>query len=106
MPWSATWSPTSRPRTSRSTNEPAPGTASSAGPSSRISPGDVGWWRYRIPGRGQLDWNRIVDRLYSAGYNGAIAVEHEDPVWGGTLDKTKQGLQIAAQTLRPFIVPE
>lgn len=73
---------------------------------SRISPGDVGWWRYRIPGRGQIDWNRIVDRLYSAGYGGAIAVEHEDPVWGGTLDKTKQGLQIAAQTLRPFIVPE
>ncbi|MEU5366561.1 sugar phosphate isomerase/epimerase [Streptomyces sp. NPDC005925] len=73
---------------------------------SRTSPVDVGWWRYRIPGRGQLDWNRIIDTLYSAGYNGAVAVEHEDPVWGGTLEKTQQGLQIAAHTLRPLITPE
>ncbi|WP_198348246.1 sugar phosphate isomerase/epimerase [Plantactinospora sp. KBS50] len=24
----------------------------------RASPTDVGWWRYRVPGRGQLDWTR------------------------------------------------
>ncbi|MGW4365261.1 sugar phosphate isomerase/epimerase family protein [Nocardia takedensis] len=69
----------------------------------RSSPTDAGWWRYRVPGRGQLDWNRIIDMLYSAGYDGDIAVEHEDPVWGGTLDKTLQGMRIAARTLRPFI---
>ncbi|HLM87905.1 MAG TPA: sugar phosphate isomerase/epimerase [Streptosporangiaceae bacterium] len=72
----------------------------------RSSPIDTGWWRYRVPGRGQLDWNRIIDTLYAAGYSGAVAVEHEDPIWGGTLDKTKQGLQIAASTLRPLILPE
>jgi sugar phosphate isomerase/epimerase len=72
----------------------------------RASPTDVGWWRYRVPGRGQLDWNRIIDRLYAAGYEGAVAVEHEDPIWGGPLDRTKQGLQIAAQTLRPLILVE
>jgi sugar phosphate isomerase/epimerase len=72
----------------------------------RTSPEDVGWWRYRVPGRGLLDWNRLIDTLYNAGYDGAIAVEHEDPVWGGTLDKTKHGLQIAARTLRPLIIAE
>jgi sugar phosphate isomerase/epimerase len=72
----------------------------------RTSPTDVGWWRYRIPGRGQLDWNRIVDTLYAAGYDGDIAVEHEDPVWGGTLDRTLQGLDIAARTLRPLILAQ
>ena len=72
----------------------------------RTSPEDVGWWRYRVPGRGMLDWNRLIDTLYNAGYDGAIAVEHEDPVWGGTLDKTKHGLQIAAHTLRPLILAE
>lgn len=71
---------------------------------SRTSPTDVGWWRYRVPGRGHLDWTRIIDMLYSAGYNGVIAVEHEDPVWGGTLTKTRQGLQIACQTLRPLVL--
>ncbi|WP_018686025.1 sugar phosphate isomerase/epimerase family protein [Actinokineospora enzanensis] len=70
---------------------------------SRTSPTDVGWWRYRVPGRGSLDWNRIVDMLYSAGYAGSIAVEHEDPVWGGDLARTKEGLLIAVQTLGPLV---
>src|SRR2546423_1084604 len=49
----------------------------------RLRPEDTGWWRYRVPGRGQFDWNRIVDTLYTGGFDGAVAVEHEDPVWGG-----------------------
>ncbi|MER6633368.1 sugar phosphate isomerase/epimerase [Streptomyces sp. NPDC000987] len=72
----------------------------------RGSPTDVGWWRYRVPGRGSIDFNRLVDRLHEAGYDGAVAVEHEDPVWGGTLDRTKTGLRIAADHLRPFVAPE
>lgn len=72
----------------------------------RSLPTDVGWWRYRVPGRGQLDWNRIIDALYTAGYDGDIAVEHEDPVWAGTTGKTLQGMQIAARTLRPLIATE
>ena len=69
----------------------------------RTRPEDTGWWRYRVPGRGQLDWNRIVDTLYTGGFDGAVSVEHEDPVWGGTHTKIKKGLEIAAQTLRPLI---
>ncbi|MFG1771628.1 sugar phosphate isomerase/epimerase family protein [Nocardia salmonicida] len=72
----------------------------------RTSPTDVGWWRYRVPGRGQLDWNRLIDKLYSSGYDGDVAVEHEDPVWGGTLEKTLRGMRIAAETLTPLILPE
>jgi hypothetical protein len=74
----------------------------------RASPTDTGWWRYRVPGRGsgQLDWNKIIDALYSAGYDGDIAVEHEDPVWGGTTGRILQGMQIAASTLLPLITTE
>lgn len=72
----------------------------------RTSTTDTGWWRYRVPGRGQLDWNRIIDALYSAGYDGDVAVEHEDDVWGGTPDKILQGMEIAARTLRPLIAVE
>jgi sugar phosphate isomerase/epimerase len=70
----------------------------------RTSPTDVGWWRYRVPGRGQLGWNQIIDTLYDAGYTGDIAVEHEDPVWGGTLDRILHGMDIAARTLQPLII--
>jgi hypothetical protein len=93
----------SRPRTSKSTHDAGRGTASSAKRSPAPAPRNTGWWRYRVPGRGQLDWNRIIDTLDTSGFDGAVAVEHEDPVWGGTHTKIKQGLEIAAQTLRPLI---
>lgn len=70
----------------------------------RPDPWDVGWWRYRVPGLGQVDWVRVVDTLYEGGFDGVLSVEHEDPVWGGTEDKVKTGLQVAHRTLRPLIV--
>lgn len=50
------------------------------------------WWRHRLPGLGDLDWNRIVDILYQTGYDGTICIEHEDPVWSGTEEKVKRGI--------------
>lgn len=50
------------------------------------------WWQHRLPGLGDLDWNRIVDNLYQIGYDGAITIEHEDPVWGGSEEKVKRGI--------------
>ncbi|HEY4097444.1 MAG TPA: sugar phosphate isomerase/epimerase [Baekduia sp.] len=67
-------------------------------------PWDIGWWRYRIPGLGEVDFRRYVDTLYEGGFDGVLSVEHEDPVWGGTPAKVEQGLQIARRTLRPLIV--
>lgn len=67
-------------------------------------PWDVGWWRYRIPGRGQVDWNRVVDTLYEGGFEGVLSVEHEDPVWGGSESRVETGLLVAHQTLRPLII--
>ncbi|CUU58266.1 Sugar phosphate isomerase/epimerase [Parafrankia irregularis] len=70
----------------------------------RARPEDVGWWRYRVPGRGQLDWNRIIDVLHDGGFSGTVAVEHEDPVWSGSEEKVKRGLEIAARTLGPLVL--
>jgi sugar phosphate isomerase/epimerase len=70
----------------------------------REDPFDVGWWRYRVPGLGEVDWLRVVDALYEGGFDGVLSVEHEDPVWGGTEDRIHTGLQVAHRTLRPLIV--
>jgi sugar phosphate isomerase/epimerase len=69
----------------------------------REHPWDEGWWRYRVPGRGQVDWSGVVDTLYEGGFTGVLSVEHEDPVWSGSPDRVKQGLEIAYRTLRPLI---
>jgi sugar phosphate isomerase/epimerase len=65
---------------------------------------DSGWWRYRVPGLGDVDWRRIVDTLYEGGFTGVLSVEHEDPVWSGDVQRVTQGLEIAHRTLRPLIV--
>ncbi|MFJ3804277.1 sugar phosphate isomerase/epimerase family protein [Streptomyces sp. NPDC090088] len=70
----------------------------------RADPWDTGWWRYRVPGRGQVDWNAVVDALYEHGFTGTLSVEHEDPLWSGTTERVKTGLEIAHRTLRPLIV--
>ena len=70
----------------------------------RPDPWDVGWWRYRVPGLGQVDWRRLVDAMYEGGFDGVFSVEHEDPVWGGDEEKVKLGLEIARRTLRPLMV--
>ena len=70
----------------------------------REHPWDEGWWRYRVPGRGQVDWSGVVDALYEGGFTGVLSVEHEDPVWSGSEARVKQGLEIAYRTLRPLII--
>jgi sugar phosphate isomerase/epimerase len=72
----------------------------------REDPWDVGWWRYRVPGRGEVDWPKLVDTLYEGGFDGVLSVEHEDPVWGGTPEKVEQGLRLAHRQLRPLLLEE
>ena len=67
-------------------------------------PWDMGWWRYRIPSLGDVDFRRYVDALYEGGFDGVLSVEHEDPVWGGTPEKVEQGLRVAHAHLRPMVV--
>jgi len=38
-----------------------------------------GWWRYRIPGWGGLDWTAYITALKEVGYDYVLSIEHEDP---------------------------
>jgi sugar phosphate isomerase/epimerase len=67
-------------------------------------PWNVGWWRYRVPGLGQVDWVGVVDALYEGGFDGVLSVEHEDPVWGGDPERICAGLEVAHRTLAPLII--
>lgn len=42
-----------------------------------------GWWRYRLPGCGAIDWMAITSTLEEIGYSGAIDIENEDPLRPG-----------------------
>jgi sugar phosphate isomerase/epimerase len=67
-------------------------------------PWEMGWWRYRLPGLGEVDFRRYLDVLYEGGFDGVLSVEHEDPIWGGTPELVERGLEIAQRNLRPLVV--
>ena len=40
-----------------------------------------GWWRFRAPGWGVIDWRRVITALTDVGYEGNLDIEHEDEVF-------------------------
>ena len=59
-----------------------------------------GWWRYRTPGYGDVDWERVFGALHDVGYDGDVDIEHGDPVFTG--DRFNEGLQRAYEALSDY----
>ena len=64
----------------------------------------MGWQVPRLPGLGEVPWNRFIAALIATGYDGAVSVEHEDRAFEGDLDLVKRGFILARNTLRPLLV--
>ncbi len=45
----------------------------------------------------------ITPPLADLGYRGMITVEHEDPLWGGSVERVQRGLAQARAYLGQFI---
>jgi len=55
------------------------------------------WWRYVIPGYGDIHWGEYIGNLRQAGYRGVLSVEHEDDTFG-----PEEGFRHGAHYLTPF----
>jgi sugar phosphate isomerase/epimerase len=64
----------------------------------------IGWQVPRLPGLGEVQWDRFIAALYRAGYDDVISVEHEDRAFEGTDELVKRGFLLARDALRPLIV--
>lgn len=40
------------------------------------------WWRYVIPGYGDIHWGEYISHLREVGYRGVLSIEHEDDTFG------------------------
>jgi sugar phosphate isomerase/epimerase len=65
-----------------------------------MDPQHGGWWRYRMPGLGEIDFAAFMAALQEGGYTGPLSIEHEDPVWEGTPEKVKHGLKLGLEHLQ------
>ena len=56
------------------------------------NPWRSGWWRFRMPGSGEIDWKAFIAALKEVGYDDVLSIEHEDPEYEGSKSKVKEGL--------------
>jgi sugar phosphate isomerase/epimerase len=62
-------------------------------------PWKSGSWRYRMPGKGEIDWGAFIRVLQEVGYDDVLSIEHEDPEYEGSEEKVKEGLRLGQQHL-------
>jgi len=62
------------------------------------------YFRFRIPGYGEINWAQFISTLDEIGYSGDVAIEHEDPVYWN--DRFDEGLDRGWQVLYPLIHPQ
>jgi sugar phosphate isomerase/epimerase len=63
----------------------------------------MGWQVPRLPGLGEVRWDRFIAALYRAGYDYVVSIEHEDRSFEGTQDLVERGFLIARDVLRPHL---
>jgi sugar phosphate isomerase/epimerase len=64
----------------------------------------IGWQVPRLPGLGEIRWDRFISALYAAGYDWVVSIEHEDRKFEGDLELVQRGFLLARNALRPLIV--
>jgi sugar phosphate isomerase/epimerase len=64
----------------------------------------IGWQVPRLPGLGEVRWDRFLAALYAVGYDYVVSVEHEDRAFEKTEELVKRGFLVARDALRPYVV--
>jgi sugar phosphate isomerase/epimerase len=64
----------------------------------------MGWQVPRLPGLGEVRWDRFFAALYRNGYDGPVVVEHEDRRFEGSDELVIRGFHLARDVLAPYVV--
>jgi sugar phosphate isomerase/epimerase len=63
----------------------------------------IGWQVPRLPGLGEVRWDRFFAALHGIGYRGHVIIEHEDRSFEGSDEAVIRGFEIARDVLSPYI---
>ena len=63
----------------------------------------MGWQVPRLPGLGEVRFDRFFAALYAVGYDRWVSIEHEDRRFEGSDELVKRGFLIARDVLRPYL---
>lgn len=63
----------------------------------------MGYWRFRMPGLGQVDFAGMIRELKKIGYHGVISIEHEDPLYEESTEKIYEGLGLGLKHMEALL---
>jgi sugar phosphate isomerase/epimerase len=63
----------------------------------------MNWQVPRLPGLGEVRWDRFCSALYAVGYDRWISIEHEDRAFEGDVELVQRGFLIARDALRTYV---
>lgn len=62
------------------------------------------WQIPRLPGLGEVRWDRFISALYRIGYDYVVSIEHEDRAFEGSEELVKRGFLLSRNVLKPLLV--
>jgi sugar phosphate isomerase/epimerase len=65
--------------------------------------GSSRFWRFTLPGLGQIDFAGMIDELKKIGYDGVLSIEHEDRQYLGSDEKIAEGLELGRSFLAGLV---
>jgi len=63
----------------------------------------MGWQVPRLPGRGDVDWQKFFATLADVGYDYVVSIEHEDREYEGDEELVKRGFYLSRDALKPYM---
>lgn len=61
------------------------------------------WHTPKLPGYGDVDFPKLVTKLHEIGYRGSACLECEDRAFEGSMEDTREGIEIAYRYLRTLL---
>ncbi len=61
------------------------------------------WWRYRVPGKGAVDWTQLIEALKLYGYQGNISIHLDDEFVADDQQSLEDALDSAIKLLNPLV---
>jgi sugar phosphate isomerase/epimerase len=61
------------------------------------------WWRYRMPGKGQVDWGQLIEALKLYDFNGTISVHLDDEFVTSEHEELENALDTSLKKLAPLV---
>ena len=61
------------------------------------------WWRYRLPGKGSVDWTQFIEALKLYGYEGNLSIHLDDEFVADDFQSLEEALDSSIKLLNPLV---